>query len=263
MNIANQSIDSLRRIKASIKSILPRQFHISDPISQIFVNQADLSTSITLTNFPSFFAPMTPETYIFDVSIRGNDGITAWHESFLLNAFESMELNLTWDVTKTILPQLGIVSVSMRPKSHLYYGDKGLGRLTPHFFVKYGSKSSGSIAIIHPQTALNAAHTPGLSWKSNSFIDLNSLESLSLIQINPTSSVVDTTVYLCDAKTGQRLAEDRSLRQPYTSYQMNWKTKDLKSGLFAFVGVDGLPSNNAKPLIFGIYPDQTFYAYHG
>ncbi|RZJ77007.1 MAG: hypothetical protein EOO45_00130 [Flavobacterium sp.] len=266
--LASKSIDGLRKAKRALKSTLPRQFHTSPPVSQIYLNDPEkgLETSLTIVNFPSFFSPLKSHQYIFEITLCIAEGEIFWKKKYEVDRHCSREIilnELEIGIPNSMLPKLGIVSVGLKPRSPIYYGDRLLGRITPHFFVRYTSSIHDSVAVVHPQTFLNVRHVPGINWASNAILETKDLTHIFLYQMNPTKKPVQTASILIDVETDEEICRQVSDRSFASVHQTVWEASHFQDHPRISVAIENMPAENGKPIIFGFFRDKSFFAFHG
>ena len=257
----NPKRDLKTTLKSLAASVLPRNSFPGSNVAQLFLNGGGIETEYTFTNIASLYSPKTGQPYVYTLTLHDGDGRRARSTVVTVPVHGTRALRLS-DVMKGPLPDRGLLSVSLRSASALFYGDKHLGRVNPHFYALYRSVESGSYALIHPQAAIGATPVPAGEWRSTQLIDTARVRSLRIFQINPCLSPATTSLRLCGLD-GEVLQESTATLPPLSSREVEWPLFDFTARPFVVVGMKGLPGPNSKPLVFNVFFDGSFSASHG
>jgi hypothetical protein len=251
-------------IRGRAERALPRNFHVGDPIVQLFLG-GKRTTRYTFTNICSFFAPSSASPCRYQLTLYDAHGFVVTKAQLDVPPFGTAEW-VPADSLKKPLPEVGMVAATFRDVNPLQFGNQHLGTVFPHFFALYHDEHMASVALVHPQTHLNAAGTEGTPWKkwsSKLFIDPHRLQALEVFQINPLQHEQESTLLLRDP-SGTVLASATARLPPFGARGVRWAIDAaVRERASVIVAVDGMTTANAKPIIFSVFEGGFFSASHG
>jgi hypothetical protein len=216
-----------------------------------------------LVNFPSLYSPRTARPCVYDVALYAADGRRVGRHSLRVETFGSLEVRPE-KLFGPNLPPLGMFTARIRPANPLTFAYKHLGLVTSHFYALYADREGSSLALVHPQTLVNAPRGENTNWRSGYLLDAERIRKLVAIQVNPTSQAVDTGLYLVRASAStQHVGDENGLIPPMGSRRVVWDLPaiGLTQGLFS-IAARGLPTNNAKPILLTYFTDGSFCGMH-
>ena len=254
--------DVLRPLKRRIDQVLPRKLRVAAPVVQAFLG-GEYRTRYTLVNFPSLYSPSTAHPCVYDMALYSADGARIGRREVRIAPYGSLEVRPE-EVFGADLPDLGMFTARIRSASALTFAYKHLGTVTSHFYALYSDRKDRSLALVHPQTLVNAASGAQMAWQSGYLLDAGKIRRLVAIQVNPTSTVTASSLHLirvgADAEPiGVQTGEIASMG----ARKVSWDLTDfgLTRGLF-FIAANGLPTTNAKPVLMTHFEDGSFTGMH-
>jgi hypothetical protein len=253
---------ALRPLKRSLENRLPGRLKAAAPVVQAYLG-GEYATRYTLVNFPSLYSPRTAHPCVYDVALYAADGVRVGRRALPIVAFGSVEVRPE-ELFGPNLPVLGMFTARIRAASPLTFAYKHLGLVTSHFYALYADREASSLALVHPQTLVNAPSGENMNWRSGYLLDAGKIRKLVAIQINPTSQAVDVGLYLVRAEgRGDHLCDENGLIPGMGSRKVVWDlpAAGLTHGLFS-IAARGLPTNNAKPILLTYFADGSFTGMH-
>ena len=252
----------LRPFKRSIEQHLPGRLKVAAPVVQAFLG-GEYATRYTLVNFPSLYSPQMAHACVYDVSLHAADGRRVASRTVRIEPFGSPEVKPE-ELFGANLPDLGMFTARIRSASRFTFAYKHLGVVTSHFYALYADREGSSLALVHPQTLVNAARGEHMHWQSGYLLDARSIRKLVAIQINPTSRAVDAGLHLFrpGARAESVCAMD-GIIPAMGSRKVVWDLPacGITEGLFS-IAARGLPTNNAKPILLTYFADGSFTGMH-
>ena len=254
-------LENIRQnVKQGIKDLLPRGMRVSKPIVQMYLNSNGISSRYHLTNIPSLYSPKTAYPVFYDCSLYSDSGNLLDKKTIQLEPYCSFEVNPP-EFFDSIMPPTGLFVARMRPSYFFQYADRHLGVLTAHFYAFYQDIHTGSMALVHPQTHLQA---PGgnREWKSRVMIDRSKIQKVLILQINPTETAFDNEIRFYSS-TDELLHQTSFHLEPMGCEKQEIDINLIKtSSPFLYIGANRLSTNNAKPIIFLYDKDHQFFGLH-
>ena len=224
-------------------------------VTQLFVNDEQITTQYTIMNFPSLLSPQNAYAVKYIIKVFSGEKRELLNKTYILNPFQSK--NITFE-DEADLPHLGIVTIEMQPLSLFSKPDYHLKRLTPHFYTKFISKNHDSIGLVHTQTRFNIkGHTH--HWKSSLRIDPSMLKKVVAYQINPTTKPFENNLSLHTHHDGKILESKRFQFKKLSAMKQEYIINNEE---LLYIGVDQTTTPNAKPLLFLYFQDDTFTVVH-
>ena len=254
--------DRLRPVKQTIDRILPRRLRVAAPVAQAFLGGEYLSR-YTLVNFPSLYSPATARACVYDVALYGEDGRKVAARALRIEPFGSLEVRPE-ELFGVDLPRLGTFTARIRAAHPFAFEYKHLGVVTSHFYALYQDRQGRSLALVHPQTLVDAPSGADMNWTSGYLLDAARIRQLTAVQINPTAHAVQSSIYLLrDGAEGVPLAESGGVIPAMGARRTHWDlgALGLNDGLFT-IAARGLPTGNAKPVLLTHFADGTFGGMH-
>ena len=254
--------DVLRPLKHSLQHHLPGRLRAAAPVVQAYLG-GEFETRYTLVIFPSLYSPRTAHPCVYDVALYAADGRRVKHDSLRIAPFGSLEVRPS-ELFGPNLPELGMFTARIRTANPLTFAYKHLGLVTSHFYALYSDRAQSSFALVHPQTLVDAARGENMRWQSGYLLDAGKIRKLAAVQVNPTSQPVDSGLYLVRAEDrAQHLGVRDGCIPPMGSRRLVWDLPEmgLTQGMFS-VAARGLPTNNAKPILFTYFNDGSFCGMH-
>ena len=255
--------DALRPLKRSIERCVPGRLRVAAPVVQAYLG-GELETRYTLVNFPSLYSPRTAHPCIYDVALHAADGREIGRGSLRIESFGSLEVRPD-ELFGPNLPDLGMFTARIRAANPLTFAYKHLGVVTSHFYALYSDRAGSSLALVHPQTLVEAARGENVCWQSGYLLDAGKIRRLVAVQVNPTSRPIDVGLYLVRAGAQARhLGDMDGFIPPMGSRKLVWDLPafGLTEGMFS-IAARGLPTNNAKPILLTYFDDGSFCGMHG
>ena len=249
---------SLRNVKKAVSRAIPRGFSSDTSVVQLFVNDADIATEYTFINFPSFFSPRTASSYRYVVALRDGNGKLVGETEVIVPPMGTVNFRPA-EHFKT-LPDIGMLTVSIRPTNFLSIADKHLGRLTAHFYALYRSRDWSSLGLVHPQSAAGALPVPDFRWASSQWIDPANVRSVDVYQINPGPEPCPTEARL-EEVDGAVLERSFAVLPPWGARSVSFALPETQAP-FLRIGLHGMPGENGKPLLFFRFNDGSFSVAH-
>jgi|HubBroStandDraft_4_1064222.scaffolds.fasta_scaffold228578_2 hypothetical protein len=254
--------DVLRPLKRRLEQVLPRPLRVAAPVVQAFLG-GEYLTRYTLVNFPSLYSPTTAHPCIYDIALYAADGSRVARRELRIAPYGSLEVRPE-EVFGADLPDLGMFTARIRSASALTFAYKHLGTVTSHFYALYSDRRDRSLALVHPQTLINAASGAHMAWESGYLLDSGKLRKLVAIQVNPTSTVSTSSLHLVRAgANAERIGIRAGTIPAMGARKVSWDLADigLTGGLF-FIAANGLPTTNAKPVLLTHFEDGSFTGMH-
>jgi hypothetical protein len=252
----------LRPVKHSLENRLPGRLKAAAPVVQAYLG-GEYATRYTLVNFPSLYSPQTAHPCVYDVALYGADGIRVGRRTLRIEAFGSLEVRPE-ELFGPNLPALGMFTARIRAANPFTFAYKHLGVVTSHFYALYADREGSSLALVHPQTLVNAPSGEKMNWRSGYLLDAGKIRKLVAIQVNPTSQAVDVGLHLVRADAAaSHLCDQNGLIPAMGSRKVVWDlpAAGLTRGLFS-IAARGLPTNNAKPILLTYFADGSFCGMH-
>jgi hypothetical protein len=221
-----------------------------------------LSSRYSLTNIPSFYSPSSAYPVIYECSMYDQSGGLLETKSIRLAPYSSYDL-IPAIFFKADLPEFGLFVAKMRPESFFTYSDRHLGDITAHFYSLYLDEVTGSLALIHPQTSLNATKWSNkVGWKSGLLIDSDNFNKILIIQINPTKESFSNSVGIY-SENGIELSSINFHILSMGCHAEEVFIKDLCcDNKFIYIAAERLSSENSKPIIFLYDKKNNFSGLH-
>jgi hypothetical protein len=254
--------DVLRPLKRSIEHHMPGRLKVAAPVVQAYLG-GEYETRYTLVNFPSLYSPQTPHACEYHVALYASDGERIGRRTLRVEKFGSVEVRPK-ELFGPNLPVLGMFTARIRAANSFTFAYKHLGMVTSHFYALYADRDGSSLALVHPQTLVNAPRGENMQWRSGYLLDAAKIRKLVAIQVNPTPQAADVSLYLVRAGAGSMRLGDMDGRIPAMgSRKVVWDLPALgmTQGLFS-VAARGLPTNNAKPILLTYFADGSFCGMH-
>jgi hypothetical protein len=254
--------DVLRPLKRRIDQVLPRKLRVAAPVVQAFLG-GDYRTRYTLVNFPSLYSPSTAHPCIYDIALYSADGARIGRREVHIAPYGSLEVRPE-EIFGADLPDLGMFTARIRSASALTFAYKHLGTVTSHFYALYSDRKDRSLALVHPQTLINAASGAQMAWQSGYLLDAGRIRKLVAIQVNPTSSVTTSSLHLIRAGAdAEPIGVQTGMIPSMGARKVSWDLADfgITRGLF-FIAANGLPTTNAKPVLLTHFEDGSFTGMH-
>jgi hypothetical protein len=239
---------------------LPSAFYDIKGVVQLFINNPKRQTTYTFTNFPGLYSPASAVPCRYDLCLFDPQGETVFKHAVNLPVFGTVAIQPK-DLFQGPLPELGMISARIRPVSGFRYPYAHLGTLRSHFYAMYHDPDMRSMALVHPQCMFQDPPAPTIGWWSDLLIQVNGLEFLDVYQINPGPAAVQTDLYMTDAK-GKKIISSPGELRPYGARCVTWPKSIFASHKYVALGMQGLPAENAKPLVFNNFKDGSFSASH-
>jgi hypothetical protein len=253
----------LRPFKRSLEHHLPGGLRVAAPVVQAYLG-GEYVTRYTLVNFPSLYSPQTAHACVYDLALYTADGRRVGSRTLRIAPFGSLEVRPE-DLFGANLPDLGMFTARIRSSNRFTFAYKHLGVVTSHFYALYADREGSSLALVHPQTLVNAARGENMHWQSGYLLDAGSIRKLVAIQVNPTAEAVDVGLYLFrpGASSEQLCAMDGTI-PAMGSRKVIWHLPaiGMTRGLFS-IAARGLPTNNAKPILLTYFANGSFTGMHG
>jgi hypothetical protein len=252
----------LRPLKRRLDQVLPRPLRVAAPVVQAFLG-GEYLTRYTLVNFPSLYSPSTAHPCIYDIALYAADGSRIAGRELRIAAYGSLEVRPE-EVFGADLPDLGMFTARIRSASALTFAYKHLGTVTSHFYALYSDRQERSLALVHPQTLVDAASGAHMAWESGYLLDAGKIRKLVAIQVNPTASAATSSLHLIRAGAdAERMGMQTGTIPTMGARMVSWDLPDigLTRGLF-FIAADGLPTTNAKPVLMTHFADGSFTGMH-
>jgi hypothetical protein len=254
--------DALRPLKRRIDQVLPRRLRVAAPVVQAFLG-GEYLTRYTLVNFPSLYSPSTAHPCIYDIALYAADGSRIGRRELRIAAYGSLEVRPE-EVFGTDLPDLGMFTARIRSASALTFAYKHLGTVTSHFYALYSDRKDRSLALVHPQTLIDAASGAQMAWQSGYLLDAGNIRKLVAVQVNPTSAITTSSLHLFRAGAeAERIGTQTGTIPAMGARKVSWDLADvgLTRGLFS-IAAHGLPTTNAKPVLVTHFADGSFTGMH-
>jgi hypothetical protein len=254
--------DVLRPLKRRVDKVLPRTLRVAAPVVQAFLG-GEYQTRYTLVNFPSLYSPSTAHPCIYDVALHAADGSLIGRRELRIAPFGSLEVRPE-EIFGTDLPDLGMFTARIRSASALTFAYKHLGTVTSHFYALYSDRKDTSLALVHPQTLVDAVSGSQMAWQSGYLLDAGKIRKLVAVQINPTSTAATSSLHLFRAGADAEHLGTRTGTIPSMgARKVSWDLGDigLTHGLFS-IAAHGLPTTNAKPVLMTHFADGSFSGMH-
>jgi hypothetical protein len=254
--------DVLRPLKRSIEHHMPGRLKVAAPVVQAYLG-GEYETRYTLVNFPSLYSPQTAHPCVYDIALYAFDGVRVGRRTLRIEKFGSVEVRPE-ELFGPNIPALGMFTARIRAANPLTFAYKHLGAVTSHFYALYADRSGSSLALVHPQTLVNAAGGENMRWRSGYLLDAGKIRKLIAIQVNPTPQPVDVSLYLVREGEDARHLGDMDGQLPAMgSRKVVWDLPaiGLTQGLFS-VAARGLPTKNAKPILLTYFADGSFCGMH-
>jgi len=254
--------DVLRPLKRSIGHRMPGRLKVAAPVVQAYLG-GEYETRYTLVNFPSLYSPQTPQPCVYDVALYASDGECIGRRTLRINKFGSLEVRPK-QLFGSNLPALGMFTARIRAAHPLVFAYKHLGTVTSHFYALYADRDGSSLALVHPQTLVNAPRGENMQWRSGYLLDAAKIRKLVAIQVNPTHQAADVSLYLVrEGAVSSHVAELEGRIPAMGSRKVVWDlpATGMTEGLFS-VAARGLPTNNAKPILLTYFADGSFCGMH-
>ncbi len=254
--------DVLRPLKRRIDQVLPRPLRAAAPVVQAFLG-GEYRTRYTLVNFPSLYSPSTAHPCIYDIALYSADGRRIGRRELHIASYGSLEVRPE-EIFGADLPELGMFTARIRSASALTFAYKHLGTVTSHFYALYSDRKDSSLALVHPQTLINAASGAQMAWESGYLLDAARIRKLVAIQVNPTSAAAASSLHLVRADAdAERIDIRTGLVPSMGARKVSWDLTaiGLTRGLF-FIAANGLPTTNAKPVLLTHFEDGSFTGMH-
>jgi len=253
---------ALRPLRDRIRQHLPGRLRAVAPVVQAYLG-GEYESRYTLVNFPSLYAPRMAKPCRYEIALHAADGTRLGRRVLRIPAFGSAEIRPA-ELFGPDLPPLGMFSARIRPANALSLGYKHLGLVTSHFYALFSDRAHRSLALVHPQTLVNAPSGENQRWQSGFLLDAGRIRRLIAIQINPTARAVRTSLYLVRATAPDEILARRDGEiVPMGARRVEWNLPEagLGEGMF-FVAAEGLPTNNAKPILLTYFADGSFTGMH-
>jgi hypothetical protein len=254
--------DVLRPLKRSIEHRMPGRLKVAAPVVQAYLG-GEYETRYTLVNFPSLYSPQAAHPCVYDVALYAADGARIGRRTLRIKKFGSVEVRPE-ALFGSNLPPLGMFTARIRAANPFTFAYKHLGTVTSHFYALYADRGGSSLALVHPQTLVNAARGENMQWRSGYLLDAAKIRKLVAIQVNPTPQAAAVSLYLVREGEGSKRLGDMVGRIPAMgSRKVEWDLPaiGLTQGLFS-VAAQGLPTNNAKPILLTYFADGSFCGMH-
>jgi hypothetical protein len=254
--------NTLRPVKTAVDRHLPRRLKVAAPVVQAYLG-GDFETRYTLVNFPSLYSPANAHPCLYDVALHAGDGRLIDGRRVRIAEFGSVEIRPD-ELFGGGLPEVGMFTARIRAAGLMEFGYEHLGTVTSHFYALYADRSGSSLALVHPQTLVDAPRGENAAWRSGYLLDAARIRRLMALQVNPTAQPADVSLFLVDAgKPQERLQEQGGPIPPMGARKISWDLPaiGLTQGLFS-IGARGLPTNNAKPVLLAHFADGSFCGMH-
>jgi hypothetical protein len=231
--------------KKILQNVLPRAFNISEPVVQIFVNNDEVRTTYSFTNFPSLYSPKTAAEYFYQIKLYSPNG-----KLFAQTKIKVPPFGSTYFVPEQYfgkeLPEFGMITAEIKPKNIFYNSDKHLGKITSHFYAMFMDKGMNSVGVIHPQVRIKRKARNQKSWVSNQVIETKGLVKIVNYQLNPTGVSLNSNISLVELG-GKVIETQKNKLTPYSSSKNVWNNfANCQKVTFR---IDKISAANAKPLI--------------
>jgi hypothetical protein len=162
---------------------------------------------------------------------------------------------------KNKMPQTGLFMARMRPRNFFQYSDRHLGLVTAHFYSFYQDKKTGSMALIHPQTHLQAK-VENKQWKSRVMIDRSKIKKVLILQINPTENLFENVI-IFNSTNDEVLHQISFQIKPMGCNKQEIDIQSFKTiSPYIYIGANRLSTDNAKPIIFLYDETDQFFGLH-
>ncbi len=234
-------------------------------ITQIFVNDGEIKTNVGITNFVSFFSPNNcPKFSKFKISLTNKNGEIVYSGKISLSRFGSSSLEIG-DLLKDKKVDLGLFIIEYVSPINLLNNNKDMGNLSAHIYTLYHDKK-GSIGLVHPQQFIDDKKTSALhsEWSSQYVFPTRGLSKVEIYQLNALENKdMDSGFKVLDANSKKVIVEEF----------YNIKPRGVKKSSFSLdafrdqtskiqLTVKTLCGDNAKPIVFLYFDDNTFTATH-
>lgn len=251
-----------KKFKSLVKAHLPRGANLGPAVVQLFLNDGQRRTHVSLMNFPAFLAPQAAAEYVYRLRIYDRDGRVLRTQQIDLPRFGATDADLA-DVFGDALPAFGMIAVRIAPRRALYFGDRHLGRIRPHFYTLYTGPAMESLGLVHPQTSLDEPCAPERQWLSNLQLDPQRVRKLEVFQVNPSRQPLKSEVFLANA-AGETLNKVEEVIPACGTRRAEFDLSAFaEKGEPVSVGLRGLAAANGKPILFMHFPDGSFTCCHG
>jgi hypothetical protein len=237
----------------------------NNAICQVLINDGEIKTEFSITNFISFFSPENcAENEKFRISIIA-DGFNS-SKIVSLPKFGSKAIKPEEEFGKKI-PDIGLFTVEYLSPINYKNKNRDLGLLNSHFYSMYHTADNSSIALIHPQQFLSDQRykkTKPYAWNSQYIFNTENVSEIHIYQSNVLKAWdMNSGCSIIDARTNEII--------DVSEYEM--KSKTVKKTVFNIkkirdqvpqikLGVKALCGDNAKPLAFVYSDDGSFTATH-
>jgi hypothetical protein len=254
--------DVLRPVKQSVERRLPGRLKAAAPVVQAYLG-GEYATRYTLVNFPSLYSPQTAHPCVYEIALYDGGGSRVAGCNVRIAPFGSMEIRPE-QVFGPDLPDVGMFTARIRPANPFTFAYKHLGVVTSHFYALYADRGGTSLALVHPQTLVNAPPGENIDWRSGYLLDAGKIRKLVAIQVNPTRRAIDAGLFLVRAgEPAVHLADMDGMIPAMGSRKVVWDLPvlGLTGGMFS-IAARSLPTNNAKPILLTYFADGSFCGMH-
>lgn len=241
---------------ASIKNMIKRQIVKAPmnwmvkkiPISQMFINDEEISTQYGISNFPSFLDPKNAIDAECEAVLYNENGRMVFRKNLEMNKFETLQVDFSKMLKRAELPKLGLAVFNVVPRGGIFFQYPILWHIKSHFFCFFLNKRGGVCGVVHPQSPINPKPDNTCSWSSNLSIETDQLAWLKIFQINPSRKHVRSEVYLRD-ENGAILVNEAAIFSPRASKFIAIDQSKLVGSKRIRIGLVGLPGENCKPIV--------------
>jgi hypothetical protein len=261
-SLVGRTKDLLRPLKQKFDQVMPRRLRAAAPVAQAFLGGEYLSR-YTLVNFPSLYSPSTARACVYDVALYDAVGTRIGARSLRIEPFGSLEVKPE-ELFDGPLPEQGTFTARIRAAQAFDFEYKHLGEVTSHFYALYQDLRGRSLALVHPQTLVDAASGSHMNWLSGYLLDAARIRRLTAVQINPTAQATQSSLFLFRAGAEHEpLTETGGVIAAMGARVTHWELAalGLDDGLFS-IGARGLPTANAKPVLLTHFADGSFSGMH-
>ena len=229
-------------------------------VAQLFLNTAKRKTRFALTNFPSLFAPASGVDCRYEISLFSSAGDEVFSKEIRLPPRGSKEI-IPEEMTSKPLPDYGMFTAVIRFDAVFRHPYLGLGNLSSHFYTMFADDEGNPCGLVHPQILLGSPDGKLTSWRSNLAIPTGKLLSIEAYQINPTAERVSSKVSLNNSSE-ELLTEECGEIPAMGARRILWPSSLFTKAEDVHISAVGLPTINAKPIVFLNFENGVFSTVH-
>ncbi|MEZ4820509.1 MAG: hypothetical protein R3A45_11755 [Bdellovibrionota bacterium] len=197
---------------------------------------------------------------MYIVDLYDDQGALAASKEVEVPYFGTLEIEPE-DFFSGSLPNLGMVSVSIKPKNIFSFKDRHLGLIRPQFYALYHDVDMNSFVLIHPQTSESDTPAASQKWKSTLYVSCDDLQYLDIFQLNPLSKPFESHLALVD-QNNSILSESRYMMNARSCRKVKVNVQGFLQGACVHLESNGLAASNAKPLVFNHFKNGMFTGSH-